>query len=92
MKIIKTNYRDLQNYLDEVPVLSRTPGIRDNHYLRVSVSAQGQPWVPLSNEKPAIEQLANLHTSYGCTLDVEIFIRPIDDGNTEPMKLSQLYP
>ena len=84
--------RNLQKFLNEVPVLSRIPGINEDHYLRISVSVPGQSLDTLSTKYPAIEQLKTLYTTYDCNLDLEIFIRSLDNGNTKPMTLRQSYP
>ena len=91
MKIIKSS-RELDKYLDELPVLYRTPGTDDNHYLRVSVSVPGQPWDVLSNDDSAVVQLNKLFETHNCTLDVEVFIRTLGDDKAKPVTLNLSYP
>ena len=92
MKIIKSSDRALDKYLEELPVLYRTPGTNDGHYLRVSASVPGEPWEILSNEASAVDQLDKFFEKYGCELDVEVFIRTLNDDKAKPITLKLSYP
>jgi len=93
VKIINAKTHTLDRYLNELPVLDRTPGINDDgFYLRVSASIPAQPLKTLSNDSPAAVQLLELHKEYGCDLEVEVFIRQSDMSNTQPTILNLSYP